>query len=494
MTKQTAVSAAVKSMAKYNGSTLSGFRAANPVVRSVAGIGIRLYSGEKVNSLSGDVLYYSTDLTTFTSAYQVGKNRQISKIEDLNGSPYFFVVEGRKVDLMQWDEVAERAYPIYSWEDLTAFSVKKYLTLLVISGYSANKHLSWAFNGARIWQIFEDQLLDATYDYRYPFEFEGNYHVKGASWDGQFWFPGLYGKVGSSLVVPFENFANKAVGFISGSTMRLAYLDRTKYAISGYAISSEYGSDFAGVDKLLNTVDMNFDALASGQTIDAQYSVDGGTTFTSLGKASFATDGAVKKKKLYFPSGFVTKLWLLKPVLVGNGTSTPSLNDITAEFRPVPDLKKRWSLSLDANDDVMLLNKQREQRDGKALVEELWLQKEQKTTIVYEDVSAFEVNIVSAMAATATSARVNNTRWMPPRGRMRVRTSGLVEEMTYTSADGGAIKGITRGRKNTLARAYTSAHKIDNNYTVIITTVSEQLSGTDDQRTESIAGVSLLEV
>lgn len=494
MTKQTAASASVKSLAQYNGSTISGIRSANPVVRSVKGIGIRLYTGERVKSLSGDVLYYTTDLSTYTSAYQVGKNRSIQKIEDLNGLPYFFVVEGRQVDLFQWDEVAQRAYPIYSWDDLTNFSVKKYLTMLIISGLSANKHLSWAFNGARIWQIFDDQLLDSTYDDRYPFEFEGNFNLYGRMWDGQYWFPGLYGKVGTSKVVPFENFANKAVGMITGSTMRFAYLDRTKYAISGYAISSEFGADIAAVDKLLNAVDMNFDALAAGQTIDLQYSTDGGSSFTSLGTASYAQDGAVKKKRIYFPSGFVTKLWLAKPVLVGPGTSTPSLNDLTFEYRPTPDLKKRWSLTIDAADDVMLLNRQREQRDGKALVEDMWLQKEQKQTMVFEDVNAFEVNIVSAMTATATSARVNNTRWMPPRGRMRVLKNNIIEEMSYTSADGGKILGITRGRKNTLARAYTSADKIDNNYTVIIADVGEQLTGTDDQRTESIARVTLLEV
>ena len=66
-------------------------------MRSVKGIGIRLYTGEKVASLSGDVLYFSTDLSTFTSAYQAGKSRNISKIEDLNGDPYFFIVDGRRV-------------------------------------------------------------------------------------------------------------------------------------------------------------------------------------------------------------------------------------------------------------------------------------------------------------------------------------------------------------------------------------------------------------
>lgn len=490
----TRTSGTLKTMVRYNGSAISAFRSANPIVRAVKGIGIRLYSGEKVASLSGDVLYYSTDLSTFTSAYQAGKSRNISKIEDLNGDPYFFIVDGRRVEMFRWDEVAERAYPIYTWEDLTNFSVKRYLTMLIIAGTSANKRIAYAFNGARLWQIFDDQLRDTTYDFRYAFEYEGNYHNKGAMWDGGFWFPGLYGKVGSSLVVPFENFANKAVGMITGATIRLAYQDRTKFAVSGNVISSEFGSNIAGVDKLLNTVNMNFEALATGQTVDLQYSVDGGSSFTSLGKASFAQDGAVKKKQLSFPSGYVTKLWNYKTVLVGPGTSTPIVNDVTFEYRPNPDLKKRWQLSVDAGDEVELLNKQREQRDGKALMEDLWLEREAKRSVTFEDVNAFEVNIVSAMTAANTSARVNTNKLMPPRGRIRVLKANAVEEMTYTSADGNKVAGLVRGLKGTLARAYTSADKMDNFYSVIVTDITERLEWTDQKKTESIAQVVLLEV
>lgn len=495
MTKQTAASASVKSMAKYTGgSTISGFRAANPIVRAVKGIGVRLYSGERVRSLSGDVLYYSTDLSTFTSAFQAGKNREIKFIDDLNGDPYFFIVEGRRVEFFRWDEIAERAYPIYKWEDLTNFSVHKYLTQFVIAGTTANERVAYSFNGARLVQIFDDQLKDSSYDFRYPFEFEGHYHNFGATWDGSYWFPGIYGKVGSSRVVPIGNFANKAVGMITGSTMRIAYQDRTKYAVSGHIISSEFGANIAGVDKLLNTVNINMNALATGQTIEVLRSTDGGATFTSIGKAAYTSGGALTKKQLYFPSGYVTKLWNYKVQLVGPGTSTPTLNDITFEYRPTPDTKHRWQLALDASNEQYLLNKQRMQRDGKALVEELWLEKEAKRTIIFEDVNSFEVSIVSAMTSANTSARVNSVARMPMRGRIRVYKANQVEEMTYTSADGNKVAGLVRGLKGTQARAYTSADKFDNYYSVVVTSVAEQLNWTDQLKTESIARVTLLEV
>lgn len=493
----TRTSGTTKTLVKYNGSTISGFRNANPIVRSVHAIGIRAYTGERVSSLSGDVLYYSTDLATFTSAYQAGKNRNIQKIGDVNGSPYFFVVEGNSVDMFRWDEFAERAYPIYSWENLTNFSIKNYISMLIISGTSNGKSVSFAFNGARLWSIFEDQLQDTSYDFSHPFEFEGNFQLKSAMWDGQVWSPGIYGQHNSTIkYTPFENFANRPIGFAaSGATkLLLGYRDSSKYNVSGYIISSEFGSNIGGVDKLVNSVDINTKALKAGETIEMLRSTDGGSTFTSIGKASFTQDGPALKKTMYFPSGFITKLWNYKAQLVGNGTTTPTLNDLSFEYRPEPDLRKTWTLSLDAGDKITLLNKKDEQRDGKALIQDLWLEMEAKRTVTYEDVDAFEVTLISAMTSGATSARISDTRLMPPRGRMRITKNNLIEEMIYTSADGGKIAGITRAQKNTPARAYTANDKIDNFYTIIVTGLNEQINDTDQLTTESIAQVTLLEV
>ena len=488
-------SGSVKTLAKYSNGVLSAFRNTNPIVRAVKGIGIRAYIAERVTSLSGDVLYYATNLSAFTSAYQAGKNRKIPKIEDLSGTPYFFIQENDTVEFMKWDEYAEKAYPIYKWDNLTDFGVTRYLTLIIISGTSNGKKVAFAFNGARLWQIFDDQLLDSSYDFSKPFEYGGNLQTKGALWDGQYWFPGLYGKYATVQYTPFANFANRAYGYaLTATVLKIGYVDTAKYEISGHVVSSEFGSHIGGIDKLINAVNINCKALAANQTIEYYRSTDGGATFISAGKLSYGTDGAVTKKKLYLPSGFVTKLMNYKVQVVGPGTSTPTVLDITHEYRPVPDLKKRWTLSVDAGNEVMLLNKQREQRDGKAIINDLWLEKEAKRTITYEDVDAFNVNLVSAMAAANTSARVNNVRLMPPKGRMRIFKSGVVEEMTYTSANGGTIKGISRGLKGTLARAYTSADVIDNFYTVIVADIKEQLNNTDQEKTESVAQLVLLEI
>lgn len=491
----TRTSGTLKTLAKYNGTSISAFRNTNPTVRAIKGIGIRAYISEYIAATSGDKLSYATNLSAFTSAYFAGKSRKIPKIEELNGVPYFFIEDGQRVEMYRWDEYAEQAYPIYTWENLTAWGVAKYFSYITITGTSNGKRVAFAFNGARLWSIFEDQLLDSSYDFSKPFEYKGNLQTKGTLWDGQYWFPGLYGKYATVQYTPFANFSNRAYGYaITGTLLKVAYYDSSKYAISGNVIGSEFGHNVGGVDKLVNSINVNCAALAAGETIETYRSIDNGSSWTSIGKLSYASDGAIKKKQLYFSSGLVTKLWNYKAVICGPGTSTPTLNDITFEYRPIPDLKKRWALSIDAGDNVMLMNRQPEQRDSKALMAELWLEKEAKRTVVFEDVDNFEVSIISAMSSAAVSARVKDTRLMPPKGRIRVLKSGVNEEMTYTSAQGGVIKGISRAQKGTVARAYTSADKFDNNYTVIVTNIKEQVNDTDNQRTESIAQVTLLEV
>lgn len=491
----TRTSGTIKTLSRWNGTALSGFRSSASIVRAVKGIGIRLYFSEYVGSLSGDQLLYSATLSAFTSAYNAGRNRKIKKVEDLNGTPYFFVEDNPSLELFRYDETNEKAYPVYKWDNLTNYGVTRFLSLLVITGSSNNKKVAYAFNGAKLWQIFNDQLSDSSYDFSKPFVFDQNLQTKGGTWDGQFWFPGIYGKYASVQYTPFSNFNNKAYAYApTGTLLKVAYQDTTKYAISGHVISSEFGAHIGGVDKLLNAVNINTKTLTSGQTIEVSRSTDGGSSFTSIGTLSYATDGAISKKNLYFPSGFVSKLWSYKIQLVGGGANTPTVNDITFEYRPMADTKRRWALSIDSGDNIQLLNRQKEQRDGKAIMGELWLEKEAKRTVVFEDVDAFEVNLVSAMTAANTSARVNHVRLMPPKGRMRVLKSNVIEEMIYASANGNKIAGITRAQKGTLARSYTSADKIDNYYSVIVTDIKEQINDTDQKTTESVAQVTLLEV
>lgn len=493
----TRTSGTLKTLAKYNGSTLSAFRNTNPIVRAIKAIGIRAYISEYIAASSGDTLSYATNLSAFTSAHFVGKNRTIPKIIEINGNPYFFVQEGNKVELNRYDEYSERVYPIYQWDDLTSWGVTKYVSLAIITGTSNGTKVTYAFNGAKLWQIFSDILNDSNYDFSKPFVYNDNLQTKGAQWDGEFWFPGLYGKYGSFQYTPFASFNSKAYGYATSATkLAIGYLDTAKYETSGHIISSEFGHDIGKVDKFVNSVSINCEALASNQTIEIYRSIDGGSTFTTIGKLQHSTDGAIKNKTLYFSSGLITKLWNYKIQLVGPsaGTSTPTVKDVAFEYRPMPDLKKRWGLVVNAGDNIQLLNQQKEERDSKAIMSELWLEKEAKRTVIFEDIDGFEANIAANVTSAATTIKVSSTNQMPPKGRVRVVISGAAEEMTYTSADGNYIKGISRAQKGTKARAYTTSHKIDNFYTVLLTGIQERLDSTNQTKTESMAKITLLEV
>lgn len=487
----TRTSGTLKTLSVYTGSTISGFRSTNPIVRAVKGIGIRAYIAEYITAISGDRLSYATTLSAFTSAYNAGKNRKIKKIVDLGGAPYFFVEEGQTVEMYRWDELTNRPFPIYKFDNFTAWGVTKYLSLLIIGGLSNGKHVAYSFNGAKLQQIFDDQLVDQNYNFSMPFEYYSNLQFKGAFWDGQNWFPGLYGKYATVQYTPFVNFMSKPYAYaVTGSLMKVAYYNSAKFQISGNLTGSEFGFHLGGVDKLINSVTVTTNPLAANQLIEMQQSSDGGSNFVSIGKLS----GVNKISAKMYISGLVKKSWLYKIVLVGPSTSSPIVQDVIFEYRPSPDIKRRWSLTLDAGDEIMLLNQQKEQRDGKAIVGELWAEKQAKRTVQYEDLDAFSAKFVSAMTSAATSARVKNTRLMPPRGRIRVFKNGISEEMVYTSADGGSIKGITRGLQSTRPRAYTSADTMDNYYTVIVDDVSETANDTDQLRTESIVQVQLLEI
>ena len=492
----TRTSGSAKTLAKYlGGTTISGFRSTNPIVRAVRGVGIRAYISEYVAAISGDRLSYATNLSAFTSAYNIGKNRKCPAIVDLYGTPYFFIEDGRKVSMYRYDELQERPYHVYTWNDLTSWGVTNFASVLKITGTSNGLRVAFAFNGSRLWPTFDDQLQDSSYDFSKPFEFNNNLHVKGAMWDGQAWFPGLYGKYATVQYTPFANFANKAYGYaLTGSVLRLGYLDTSKRQISGNVVGSNFGHETAGVDKLINTAIVNTKPLASGQMIELLRSTNEGTSYTTIGTMKYSTEGALTNKAMYFPSGFVSKTWLYKAVLVGPGTTTPAITDIAFEYRPAPDMKRRWSISIDAGDNVKLLNGQNEQRDGKSLMSELWSEREAKRAVIFEDVDSCSAKIVSAMTSAATTARVDETRLFPRKGRIRVVVSGVAEEMTYTSADGGKILGLARGQKGTKARAYTTAHRFDNFYTVIVTDVQEQINNTDDKKTESIARVNMIEI
>jgi hypothetical protein len=94
--------------------------------------------------------------------------------------------------------------------------------------------------------------------------------------------------------------------------------------------------------KLFGSVYVEHKALVQGESITIDYSVDGGTTFYSVGVSSAA--GSTSKT---FPLDNITgQRIMLKVTLAGPGTSTPTLTKLVVKAAPLTDDIWMWDLRL----------------------------------------------------------------------------------------------------------------------------------------------------
>ena len=176
-----------------------------------------------------------------------------------------------------------------------------------------------------------------------------------------------------------------------------------------------------------------------------------------------------------------------------DGNSSPSVLDFIMSYKPMPDYKNKWEMNLNFSDGVKLLNQQNDDRTGEDLVSQLWNEKLTKEIIKFKDVDYIECEIKTAMTAAQTSALIESEKYLPKQGRIRAVSGSVSEEMYYTSAKNDKILGITRGARGTRARAYLSGQTLDNGYDVYVEDVANSISFVDEEKTEIVAKVLLIE-
>ena len=260
---------------------------------------------------------------------------------------------------------------------------------------------------------------------------------------------------------------------------------------NNYLISNEM-APVGAIDKILDSVTIMFEKMATGQSIKVEYSINEMSTWVSIGTRSYSASDSTTIKTWQVPGSInFNKIWF-RVSLDGSATS-PVLTDLVMAYKPIPDYKNRWDLRLNFSESVKLLNKQNEQRTGQELNSELWNEKATKQRVIFEDVDYLNCNLVSAMAVTATSALVDSTKRFPRQGRIRAVSGSVAEEMTYTSALTNKLLGISRGKRGTTARAYGTAQQLDSGYDVYIENITSYVSFTDENKTEDSAQVLLIE-
>lgn len=252
-------------------------------------------------------------------------------------------------------------------------------------------------------------------------------------------------------------------------------------------------SPVSSIEKLFQSVTLIFDQLTTAESIKISYSKDNRSSFVDIGTVSYSSDGALTSKTFIIPGNILfNKLWL-KVFLNGNGSTTPTINDVVIAYRPMPDYKTRWQMRLELSDGVKLLNKQNDNRKGDDMNSQLWNEKIVKRQVKFQDIDYIECNLLTTMTKTQTSAKISAVHKLPFQGRIRAVSGNIAEEMYYTSAKLDRILGITRGARGTTARAYLSGQTLDNGYNVYVEDIITNLNFTDEKDTESIAQVLLIE-
>lgn len=260
-----------------------------------------------------------------------------------------------------------------------------------------------------------------------------------------------------------------------------------------YLVMSEMDA-ISSIDKLLDNITIIFDALTTGTSIGVDYSIDDRTTWVPIGSVTAAGD-ANATKRTFFPPSTVkyNKIWLRIRLNTSTTTNTPVLRDVILAYKPFPDYKVRWTMTLDASNQVGLLNGQNDQRSGVEITNELWNLMNLKQKVVLEDIDYFECRLDVALTAGATSANIRTSLPIPRAGRLRATTSGYVEEMYYTSASNDKIWGMTRGARGTKARAYATNVILKNDYDVYVDSADTRIDVTDENKTENRVQVVLVE-
>lgn len=272
------------------------------------------------------------------------------------------------------------------------------------------------------------------------------------------------------------------------------HLPPNAFQPTGYLTSSTFDGNIPGIDKLFYQLTLNFNTLITGQSLEVQYCTDSvitaASTFTSLGTASFATDGGISTKDFYWNGQLISKFMTLKLILNASGSDTPSINDYSVKYIPFVNYTKQWTINVNAGDEVEGLDGQpmgKPGRELRALLEASWWS---KSILDYQDFDYASCKLTANVAVGDTTITVDNADDFPEQGRIRIDT----EEMLYTGKTATTFTGVTRGARETRIATHSSTTMVSNAYRVIIVDMSSRIPiALEDKRLEYTVQLTLRE-
>lgn len=275
-------------------------------------------------------------------------------------------------------------------------------------------------------------------------------------------------------IVPLFADTSSRIWWTSGTNLSLFSTNLNGVSYKGdtdknFIVLSNF-DNIAGVDKMGYSVTILFKPLVSGQYIKVEYltgEFSTSATWTSLGNASYASDGGtIRSKTLFFPVGTTfNKIWF-RIKLEGGGSDTPTMNDIVMEYLPVPTYKKIWTLSINAADEIKMLDGQpmaTKGREIRALLEHSWWT---KSLLDFQDLDYATTTLSdNPLTHNGTTITVASTADFPEKGRIKIDN----EEIFYTGKTHTTFTGCVRGTRGTVAVSHAQNSIVNNAYRVLIT-------------------------
>ena len=255
------------------------------------------------------------------------------------------------------------------------------------------------------------------------------------------------------------------------------------------------------IDKLVNQITIGFNKFLSGQAIAIYYStnpipdpniVTGG--WVLLGTASHTLDGADTISKVFnFPIGTTAKKIWFRVQLSSGGTNTPSMNDFTLEYLPIPDFKKEWDIRVNCGDEVKTLAGNLVDKTGRELkstLERMWWT---KSALDFQDLDYATTKVNGSLSASATTIPVTTGQAgnFPEQGRIRIDD----EEILYLNRNESQFLQCIRGARGTRAATHDHAATVNNAYKVLVMSLDETAPILlEDKNLEYVVSLNLREV
>ncbi len=464
--------------------------------RAACEVGEDLYIS--VNNYTND--YVAIVKTSATSPTAVGDwskvldtatNGSIIAMEEYSGDVYYLLTSGSNLELRKWDVTNSADSLLQTFRgvsvnnnEFTDRHLHNFNGKLVVT--VPNKEI-WEYDGTNLTRIWEkDAVKDSIGKIAHGTVIDGAIEYQNRLYWGNLVYDGTY----------FYNFINAVDEDVDDSHIifvfvneadRMFFVDTDnyeklyRYNTGGYRSGDDKNylqfsemEEVSTITKLGYSVNIIFDSFDTGEEIDVRYSIDGGTTFTSIGTASEAIDGtSVTQKTFFFGDAVTFEKIIFRVYLNGDGTSTPKFKDISMQYIPIPDYKYRWSFVLDCSNDIMVLdNKSKSTEKGVDLRHKLQTSFLKRELVELEDIDYAETLINDASPSkNDTTITVDSTDDFPEQGRIKIES----EEILYTGKTRTTFTGCTRGYRGTNAEDHADDDAVTNKYKVLITDYKESI-------------------